>query len=79
MLKTMYEQFIIGEHSKVVDFGLITKDIHYNMRYYIYANKVKSKIMTIYFTSDLAFSPNDLPNLIACNMIKIELIEFKEI
>jgi hypothetical protein len=68
----------VGEHAKLINYGLITKDKNYNMRYYIYHNKLKNKIMTIYFTSDLAFSPNDLPNLVACNIIKIELIEFKE-
>ena len=78
MLKTMYQQFVTGKNAKIIDYGFTNNNKHSSKRYYTYKCDINNNYMTVYISSDTAFMPTDLQNLVTIGFIEIEAITFTQ-
>jgi hypothetical protein len=79
MLKTMYQQFLLGEHARVVRDGKYPRNIGVTCKYYKYQSFDNKKCMSVILRTELKIAPQDLPEYIANDLVKISYIEFSEI
>lgn len=78
MLKTMFNQFLLGENAKLVRNGLYPRTLSQTLRYYKYQSEDKRKYMSVMVDVYSKFLPHELPAYVSNDLAKIRYIEFSE-
>jgi hypothetical protein len=75
----MFNQFLLGENAKLVRNGIYPRTISTKVKYYKYQSQDKQKSMTVMIDTNTAFSPQQLPDYVSNDLVKIRYIEFTEV